>query len=175
MNWTAATPVDGYFDTLSETFRLQVGPLAPGLHTLEIQAVNSEGQRSASFTTSTFVYDPVDGALNSSLTSGPMAASKNGPLQFNGIATAAYGGTSPNVATVQFSLDGGDWQDAIADDGQFDSPIEGLHITLSDPSDGQHSLRVRAVDSDGQVETNIEERRFQVETTFTFYLPMVQR
>jgi hypothetical protein len=163
---------------LSETFHLQVGPLSPGLHTLEIQAVNSEGLVSTAFVTTTFIYDPVDGALNSSLISGPAASPAAGPVQFNGVATAAYADPdpgAPTVAVVQFSVDGGEWQDATAQDGQFDSCIENFDVALDGLPDGPHSLTIRAVNSDGQVEINVEERAFQVQTTYTIFLPFVVR
>jgi hypothetical protein len=178
MTWMAATPEDGHFDTLGETFRLQVGPLAPGLHTLEIQAVNSERLASTSYVTTTFVYDPVDGALNCSLLSGPAEDVGSAAIQFGGVATAAYGDIGPDaptVSTVQFRVDDGEWQEAGAKDGQYDSPIEGFSISLTDLPDGQHSLTVRATNSNGQIETNVEERSFQVETTFTVFIPIVQR
>jgi hypothetical protein len=177
-SWAAATAQDGRFDTLSEAFHLQVGPLAPGLHTLEIQAVNSEGLVSTAFVTTTFVYDPVDGALNSSLTSGPAASPADRPIQFNGVATAAYGDPDPDaptVAVVQFSVDGGAWQDATADDGQFDSCIENFDVALEGLPDGLHSLTIRALSSDGRVETSLEERAFQVRPTYTIFFPFVGR
>lgn len=174
----AATSLDGDFDTLSETFRLEADLLTPGLHTLAIQAVNSEGLASSAWVTITLVLDPVDGALDSLLTSRPAVVAGNEPIQFEGIAAAAYGNGAPDAPTVtmvQFSIDGGEWQDAVAGDGGFDSSIEDFNITLTDLPDGQHSLTVRTIDSGGQVETNVESHQFQVETVFNIYLPMVQR
>ncbi len=175
--WTEATPTDGAFDTLSETFRLQVGPLAPGLHTLEIQAVNMMGLASAAIATTTFIYDPVDGALNSSLIQGPAAAASS-PLRFEGLATSAFGNddpTVPTLTTVQFRVDGSVWQDATPVDGAFDGTLESFELDLGDLSNGSHTLTVRAVDSQGRVETNVTERQFEIHTTFSLFLPLVQR
>jgi len=175
--WSEATPTDGAFDTLSETFQLQVGPLAPGLHTLEIQAVNVMGLASAAIVSTTFVYDPVDGALNSSLIQGPAAAASS-PLRFEGLATSAFGAddpTAPTVTTVQFQVDGSAWQDATPVDGAFDSTLENFGLDLGDLSNGLHTLVVRAVDSQGRVEENVAVYEFDVQTTFSVFLPLVQR
>jgi hypothetical protein len=176
--WIAATPEDGHFDTVTETFHLQVGPLEPGLHTLEMQAVNSEGLVSTSAVTTTFVYDPVDGALNTSLVRGPAEALGSGPIEFYGVATAAYDDVDPDaptVDTVQFSIDDGEWQAAVAVDGRFDSSIESFSINLTTLPDGEHSLIIRTVNSNGKVEINAEERHFRIESHFAVYLPMVKR
>jgi hypothetical protein len=175
--WTQATSLDGAYDTLSESVKLDVGPLAPGLHRLEIQAVNSENLASNTVLTTVLVPDPVDGALDSLLISNAAVVEGSKPIQFQGAASAAYGSTkdnAPTVSAVQFSVDGGEWQDALPSDGQFDSHIEDFNVTLTDLSDGQHSLAIRTVDSGGQVETNVETHQFEVETTFSLYLPMVQ-
>jgi hypothetical protein len=176
--WVTATSQSGHFDAISVTFQLDIGPLDSGLHLLEIQAVNSEAQVLTSVA-NVLVFDPVDGALDSALISRPTIVPGNELNQFKGIAIAAYGDEitpdAPTVAEVQFSVDGGEWQVAVAHDGQFDSSQEDFDILLTDLADGPHSLTVRTVDSNGQVETNVETHHFQVETTFTLYLPVVQR
>ena len=173
-----ATALDGVFDTLSETYRLQIGPLTPGLHTIELRAVNTIGVASASIVTTTFVYDPVDGALNTALLLGPAAAAQGERVHFEGVATSAYGETGPDVptvATVQFRVDAGEWQEATPTDGQFDSTVERFSIVLTDQPDGSHTLTVRAVDSQGRVETNVSEHPFETHTTYTLFIPLVQR
>jgi hypothetical protein len=127
--------------------------------------------------TTTFVYDPVDGALNSSLVSGPAPHSENTTIRFNGTATAAYDANpeAPTVATVQFSVDDGQWQEACADDGRYDSPIEDFSITLTDLPDGSHRLIVRTINSEGMIETNITESQFQVATNYYVFIPIVRR
>jgi hypothetical protein len=175
--WMPAMSLDGAYDTLSESIKLDVGPLAPGLHRLEIWAVNSENLVSTPVITIVSVLDPVDGALDSLLISDAAVVAGNKPIQFQGIASAAYGdikANAPTVSAVQFSVDGGEWQDALASDGQFDSYIEDFNITLTDLPEGQHSLTIRTVDSSGQVETKVETHQFEVETIFNVYLPMIQ-
>lgn len=176
--WFTATSQSGHFDAISVTFQLDIGPLDSGLHLLEIQAVNSEAQVLTSVA-NVLVFDPVDGALDSALISRPAVVLGNDLNQFEGIAIAAYGDEigpdAPTVAEVQFSVDGGEWQVAVARDGQFDSSQEDFDVPLTDLADGLHSLTVRTVDSNGQVETNVETHQFQVETVFVLYLPVAQR
>lgn len=90
-------------------------------------------------------------------------APRDAPLQFEGIATAAYqeeDAATPKVFTVQYSVDGGAWQAGLPVDGRFDASFEHFGIVLSGLTEGEHSLRVRTVDTAGRVETNIELRRF---------------
>ncbi len=176
--WVAATPQDGAFDSLSETFQLEIGPLDPGLHTLSIHSINSEGLTSTAWITTAFVYDPVDGALSSVLRAVPETIQGKGPVRFDGTATAAYGDVdpkAPTVATVQFRMDGGAWYDAAANDGQFDGSIEDFGVFFDELSEGWHTLSVRAVDSNGQVEHNGAVRQFRVQKTVTWYFPVVHR
>ena len=178
--WVAATPQDGAFDTLSETFQLEIGPLGSGLHTLSLQSINSEGLTSTALVTTVFVYDPVDGALSSVLRAVPETIKGEGPARFDGIATAAYGDVdldpkAPTVATVQFSIDGGTWYDAAANDGQFDGSVEDFGIFIGELSEGLHTLSVRAVDSNGQVERNGAVRQFRVDKVVTLYFPLIYR
>ncbi|MCP4538812.1 MAG: hypothetical protein GY832_16890 [Chloroflexi bacterium] len=173
--WVSALAQDGHFDTLTETFELEVESLSPGLHTVAIQATNSEGLVSTFWFAITLVSDPVDGELDSLLTSRPEIVPADRSLHFEGIAAAAYGPDTPSVTTVQFSVDGDEWQDTVARDGAFDSPIEDFDITLTNLPEGPHSLSVRTIDSNGKIETNVETHPFQAEVIFSVYLPMVQR
>jgi hypothetical protein len=174
----AAQPMDGAFDTLSETFRLEVGPLAPGLHTLELQVVNSEGLVSSSVMTTAFVLDPVDGALNSALNGDPVIDFQTGSAHLTGLATAACGDRgddAPVVDLVEFQVDGGDWTTATPIDGSFDGEIEPFEIRLTGLAEGAHQLVVRAVDSLGRVETNPAQRSLEVHVAHTIFVPAVFR
>lgn len=175
--WLEASPLDGAFDTITESYQLQVGPLAPGVHRLEIQAINSEGLASTSAVTTSFVYDPIDGALNSAILEGPEVAARDTPLHFAGVATAAgqqEESAGPTVSAVQFSLDGGPWQDGLAADGHFDQSWEHFDVLLGGLAAGPHTLEVRTVDTEGRVETNVELHRFQIRD-FTIFLPLLRR
>ena len=176
--WEPALPQDGHFDTFSETFELDIESLPPGLHTVAIQATNSERLVSTFWFTITLVADPVDGALDSLLTSRLEIVPAGRSTQFRGIAASAYGDVGPDaptVTTVQFSIDSSEWQDAVARDGAFDSSIEDFFITLTDLPEGPHSLSVRTIDSNGKIETNVETHSFQAEIVFLVHLPMMQR
>jgi hypothetical protein len=172
--WVAAQPIDGGFDTLSETFRLEVGPLVPGLHTVELRSVNSEGLVSSSVLTTTFVPDPVDGALNSALKGDPVIDVRSGSAHLSGLATAAYGDNTadaPVVELVQFQMDGGEWYTATPTDGTFDGAIESFEIQLTDLTEGTHHVVVRAVDSLGHIESNPAQRPFEVRASYRIFIP----
>jgi len=42
--WLPATAVDGSFDSAEEEFTFTTPELSPGIHTIEVRAVNSSGQ-----------------------------------------------------------------------------------------------------------------------------------
>ena len=58
--------------------------------------------------------------------------------------------TINTLTGVQYRIDGGEWQPAVADDGAFDGTTEDYHFTAHLPP-GQHTLEVTAVDSAGNV------------------------
>jgi hypothetical protein len=178
-SWVQAKADDGYFDTVSETFTLDLELLQPGVHSLQLQSVNLEGLVSPAFYTTTFVLDPVDGALNSTLQEGPIMLPDGKVVEFDGLATAAVGETHPDgptVAAVEYQIDGGEWRPAGAADRRFDSAMEAFYFVVSDLSEGLHSLAVRTRDSGGRVETNLEKRQFDIGLRqFHIYVPMVQR
>ena len=58
--------------------------------------------------------------------------------------------TINTLARVQYRFNGGNWQQATADDGAFDGTSEGYHFTASLPP-GLYTLEVVAVDSAGNV------------------------
>ncbi len=55
------------------------------------------------------------------------------------------------VASAEYSLDGGDWQEIAPEDRVFDSPTEKAAIALDGLKDGEHTLVVRVTDSSGNV------------------------
>lgn len=59
----------------------------------------------------------------------------------------AYDPDAGNIQRVQYSVDGGSWQNAEPQDGNFDSQSEDFVFYLS-LSPGSHSLQVRATDSE---------------------------
>jgi len=54
-----------------------------------------------------------------------------------------------NIATAEFSIDGGDWNLIFPKDGIADSVREEYQITTSDLSTGEHLIGIRASDRDG--------------------------
>lgn len=58
--------------------------------------------------------------------------------------------TINTLAGVQYRLDGGEWQQTTADDGEFDGTEEGYHFAVT-LSPGLRTLEVAALDSAGNV------------------------
>ena len=58
--------------------------------------------------------------------------------------------TINTLTGVQYRFDGGDWQQAAADDGSFDETSESYHFTASPPP-GLRTLEVVALDSAGNI------------------------
>lgn len=61
------------------------------------------------------------------------------------------------VSGVQYRVDGGDWAAAAADDGMFDSPIEGFTVTTGSLAVGAHKVQVQAVDAAGNAASSTVE------------------
>jgi hypothetical protein len=52
-----------------------------------------------------------------------------------------------NIVAVEYRVDDGDWTEATASDGAFDSPAEDYTFTTASLADGEHTVYVRATDS----------------------------
>jgi hypothetical protein len=56
---------------------------------------------------------------------------------------------SSNISSVEYRVDDGDWAEAAASDGAFDSPDEDYTFTTTSLADGEYTVYVRATDSAG--------------------------
>jgi DMSO/TMAO reductase YedYZ molybdopterin-dependent catalytic subunit len=75
----------------------------------------------------------------------------SGSVTFGGVAWAQHTG----IKGVQFAVDGGVWTDAeIAAVPTDDTWVQWKGVT--DVDEGDHTVRVRAIDKDGQVQTGVE-------------------
>ena len=69
---------------------------------------------------------------------------------------ASRGRSTPASQGVEFSVDGGDWTDAeIAAVPSDDTWVQWKGV--ADVEEGDHTVRVRAIDKDGQVQTGVEQ------------------
>ena len=59
------------------------------------------------------------------------------------------GDTISNIASIQYRLNGGDWQTATAQDGSFDSPLEEYSFSFSQLLPGDYTYEIRSVDFSG--------------------------
>ncbi len=59
------------------------------------------------------------------------------------------GDSASNITTVQYRLDGGDWQNATSQDGTFNSPMEEFHLSFSNLLPGTYTYEIRSIDSSG--------------------------
>jgi hypothetical protein len=59
------------------------------------------------------------------------------------------------ASRVDVALDDGDWFPAAADDGLWDEPDEAFTLTFEGVPPGEHSVRIRAVDSLGNAATEL--------------------
>lgn len=163
-NWQQATPVDGQFNSTSESFRFTATSLPPGPHILEMAAVDSAGNMSVA------VYDPVDGGLNTEFRTPAGAISSQQSLTVDGVAYHLQGGV---VARVEYRLNGGPWQQATALDGAFDSDYEAFSIQLDRLEPGRYLIEAFATDGTGKAETNMASQEIEVNATQTVYLPFI--
>lgn len=95
------------------------------------------------------------GAFIFSLSHIPPTVTLNGPtinytdnqaeVNFSGSATDPDGG---NIARVQYSIDGDSWQNTSPTDGSFSSSNEDYYFDVSGLPAGNHSVRVRATDTE---------------------------
>ncbi len=59
--------------------------------------------------------------------------------------------TINTLTGVQYRFNEGDWQQAVAEDGGFNSTVENYHFTAASLLPGRHTLAVAALDSAGNV------------------------
>lgn len=173
--WQPAWPADGQFNATNEGYYLTVTLMVPGYHTLEVAAIDSMGNRSdlpaqRHLTT----LDPVDGGLNTDLYLPSQGLTINSLSTLQGVAYHMEGKT---ISRVEFRIDGGGWQPALAEDGRFDSAYEAIIIPL-DPSGLEprsYLIEARAIDSSGIVEVNSARATIEIKRLTPLFLPLVAR
>lgn len=158
-NWQQAMAVDGIFDGTNEDYFFSAATLLePGIHILEVAAVDSAGNVSDTFAREEItILDPVDGGLNTQFDSSSLRYVGQTAI-IDGIAYHATGG---KIAKVEYRLNGGSWQGISAQDGAFDSGYESFTISLDLSGSGPYLLEAFATDANGQAEVNIAHQDIQ--------------
>lgn len=96
-----------------------------------------------------FVTPPdAQGPITSSVVTQPVPAILNGMVTVSANVSDVTTGNN-NVASAQYSIDGGLWQAMTAQDGAFDSPDEDVEASFTATTVGTHEVCVRGADSIG--------------------------
>lgn len=158
-------------------FTLTLADLSTGNHRIGFRARNSAGNASTSTVQMAILPDPVDGGLDTWLTSrsSTLATAASQPL-ISGEATSflASGASGPNIVQVEVSIDDGAWQPAQAIDGAFDSGNEGFAFN-GKLVPGQHAVKARAIDANGKVEQHFAALALSMADQHALYLPLMAR
>jgi hypothetical protein len=73
-------------------------------------------------------------------------------------------------------VNGGAWQTAAPQDGQFDSSVEPFAVTLDAPHTGAYLIEARAVDASGKIETTLASQHITVtDKVYTVFLPAIAK
>ena len=171
--WQEAMASDGAFDTVAENFHFTATSLPPGLHTLEVAAVDSAGNISDVYATeSIMVLDDIDGGLNTELYAPAGTISISEVSEINGV---AYQLPDGGISQVEYRVDGGPWQSAGAKDGVFDSSYETFTLTTDMSNPGIYLVEARAIDAAGNVEVNYASQQIEVaeKPQHSIFLPIV--
>ncbi len=144
--WFQATAADGAFDSATEPYTFTVEPLSPGLHLLEVAAIDSAGNISAPGAAQTItVFAPVN--------SGPetLLFAPGGELSGQAVALegVSYHLAGQVISKVEYRINGGPWQLALAQDGRFDSDYEPFTIPLDFSTPGTYLIEALATDAAG--------------------------
>jgi len=146
-SWSACTADDGTFDSPVENFSCAVSSLSGGNHSIYVQATDNSGNVTALLNYGTVSYTNDSAAPSISLTSISSPTKNQNPV-LSGVATDAIG----TVSSVSFQVDStsGSWSSCTANDGSFNSASEAFSCSVTSTlTDGNHTIYVRATDSNG--------------------------
>ena len=168
--WQQISPSEGEFDSIKEAFALDLPPMAEGIYQLDLLVHTSPGgDRIVSAASVVVVPAPGSTAPLQELEDfTPNPTTDNTPT-YSGIAAVMDG----IVATVEFRIDGGNWQPAEASDGHFDAGVETFVFTTFALAPGLHIIEVRTTDSAGKVADPCCGDTLEILETHTVYLPSV--
>lgn len=171
-NWQPISPDDGEFDSIEETFALNLPPLAEGIYQLDLWIRTSlGGERLISAADVIVMPAPGSDAPMQELEAFCPNPTTDDTPTYTGLAAAV----NSSVAAVEFRVNGGDWWPAEATDGHFDEAIEPFAFTTPALSAGLYTIEARAIDSAGQTSSTCSSDSLEVQELHTVYLPVVVR
>jgi hypothetical protein len=173
--WLPATAGDGSFDGTAESFSLTTPPMTPGLHTLDIAAFDSLGNISAPSVAKTFIIpDPASGGPNLILYA-PDHPLANQALTISGVAYNTQ--LTGTIATVEYRVNNGAWQPALAQDGAFDTNYESFTLTLNLFEETMYLIEAFASDAAGNVQPQLASQMIYLDQVqpVTLFLPLIVR
>jgi hypothetical protein len=170
--WQQATADDGAFDETTESYSLTFPTPPPGLHTLEIVALDSLNNRSEPSTSRTFITpDPAGGGPNTRLYP-PANGLTNQSLAVTGVAYHTQ--LDGVIAAVKYRINGDPWQQVQAQDGSFDTNYEPFTLNISPVKTTAYLVEAFAIDSSGNIETQLASQIIQVTPPPTIlFLPLI--
>lgn len=171
--WQQATADDGAFDETTESYALTSPVLSPGLHTLEVTALDSLNNMSKPYPSKTFIMpDPTGGGPNTRFY--PPDQSLAGQVL---VVTGVAYHTQLNgvIAAVKYRVNGGPWQQAQAQDGSFNTNYEPFTLAITPSNETTCLVEAFAVDSAGNVETQFASQEIQMiqSQPMTLFLPLI--
>jgi hypothetical protein len=172
-NWQPATATDGAFDSTAENYHFTATSLSPGLHNLEVAALDSAGNVSDIYATGTIsILDPIDGGLNTQLYSPDDPLPAGVSITLDGVAYHLEHGI---VTNVQYRLNDSPLHPANAQDGAFNSDYETFSLTIDSLDPGAYQIEVFATDGEGNEEVNHASLEFQVSEIHQLFLPLIMK
>ena len=144
--WLPATAVDGAFDSTTEPYAFTIRSLSPGLHLLEVTAIDSAGNVTEPGVAQTItVVAPVSSGPETVL----FAPAGDLSGQAVTVAGVSYHTSGLAISKVEYRVNGGVWQLALAQDGSFDSDYEPFTIPLDVSGAGTYLIEAVATDAAG--------------------------
>ena len=169
-DWQPVNSTGGDWDGIEEAFAFDLPPLAEGVYQLDLLVYTSlGGDRLISAADVVVVPAPGSNAPVQELEDYRPNPTADDTPTYTGLAAAV----NSTVATVEFRVDGGNWQPAEATDGRFDAGAETFAFTTSALAPGLHTIEVRTTDSAGRVADSYCGDTLEILETHTVYLPSV--
>ena len=149
-----AQPVDGAFDTYTESFTFTTPPLPTGDLVVELRVIDSAGNELIQPIDTVPVVDPVDSILDTTLTK--LEQYSEGGEVTQVIYSGQGISSTSHVAGIFYRIDNEPWQPLAAEDGVFDESQEDFSFIVDATalSPGLHQVDAYSVDGEGNAETS---------------------
>ncbi len=162
--WTAVTP-DDIFDSPAESFSFTTPPLTDGVKSIDIRAYDTDGNLiGSSTTTGSGPGETVDRIIiNAEDTTAPNielqpvipAPTYDNTPRLSGRVKDDEDDLTSNIASIEYQIDdSGNWTSLSAFDSSFDESTEEFHAILPALNIGDHTVTVRAIDTEGNSTTD---------------------